>query len=471
MMLLRSLQPILQALLLTCMLAVPTLAYSLEDPAIARYRTQVAELMEAYVSIYGFSGTIKVVKAGQPISTQSYGLANRSFQIPMAPDHRISINSISKTFTATAVMMLVEAGKIDLQRPIAAYLPELTAPWKEQVTVHHLLTHSSGLPRESGIQWFDQLTLQQQVVQLINAQDLAFAPGSRYDYSNTGITLLGRIIETTSGQSYADYLQEHIIQPLGLQNTGVYQGSRVVERQAVPYKVSSNGVAETQRSKHLGENAGGGMYATVDDLYRFVLALEQHELLSPATTALMFNGHLAIDDGDQAAYGWTLKAFGAQQLRFASGSGYGSKSVVIRAPASDDFIAITSNWGNTPILQMMAGLFFIINDLDYQLPSQQNLPRAEDYRSALGRYRFAGDTLQTQLMYDGDTMVLQLVDGRLFLNEDLLVSKAEQRLGFAYTDELLIEFKPEQMIITINGHRLVGQRIGSKTLSEGLDDE
>ncbi|CAI8154831.1 MAG: Uncharacterised protein [Pseudidiomarina mangrovi] len=239
----------------------------------------------------------------------------------------------------------------------------------------------------------------------------------------------------------------------------------------MPYKVSTDGIAETQRSKHFGENAGGGMYSTVDDLYRFVQSLEQHKLLSAATTSLMFSAHLAMGDDDHAAYGWTLKPFGDQQLRFASGSGFGSKSVVVYAPTSDDFIAITSNWGNTPILQIMAGLFLIINDLDYQVPNKQHLPVAADYSWALGRYSFPPQALQTQLMYDSDNMVLQLIDGRLFLNEDLLVSKSDQRLGFSYTDELLIEFKREQMIITINGHQLVGQRVRSAAQSVGSNNE
>ncbi|WP_169930697.1 serine hydrolase domain-containing protein [Pseudidiomarina aestuarii] len=423
-----------------------------------QYREQIEELARAYQSVYGFSGSIKVVKDGLPIVESSYGLADRSFNIDNAINHRFSINSISKTFTATAVMQLVESGDISLDQSIGAYLPELKADWKDEVTVHHLLTHSSGLPRESGIQWYDELTLEQQVEHLINKQTLLFAPGTRYEYSNSGITLLGRIIENVSGQSFFNYINNRIIKPLELPDTGMYEGRKLVPRQAVPYRITTNGVASAQRAKHLGQNAGGGMYSTVNDLYRFVVALENNRLLSAETTQLMFKPQIEIDGGDAASYGWTLKPFGNQTLVFASGSGYGTKSVMVRQSATDDFIAVTSNWGNTPILQLMAGLFLIINDLDYDLPDQKVLAKPSHYEDFLGIYRFDPILLKKHLMADSDSMTLQEIDGRLFLNDELLADKENGFLGLTYTDEVMIKVDEMSMTININGNQVVGKR-------------
>ncbi|WP_417657190.1 serine hydrolase domain-containing protein [Pseudidiomarina aestuarii] len=423
-----------------------------------QYREQIEELARAYQSVYGFSGSIKVVKGGLPIVESSYGLADRSFNIDNAIDYRFSINSISKTFTATAVMQLVELGEINLNQSVGSYLPELNADWKDEVTVHHLLTHSSGLPRESGIQWYDELTLEQQVVNLINKQTLLFAPGTRYEYSNSGITLLGRIIETVSGQSFSNYINNQIIKPLELTNTGVYEGRKLVKKQAVPYRITTNGVASAQRAKHLGQNAGGGMYSTVNDLYQFVVALENNRLFSAETTQLMFKPQIQIDGGDAASYGWTLKPFGDKTLVFASGSGYGTKSVMVRESTSGDFIAVTSNWGNTPILQLMAGLFLIINDLDYDLPDQKALAQPNDYVEFLGTYRFDPSLLKKHLMTDSDSMTLQEIDGLLFLNDELLADKQNGFLGLTYTDEVMIKVDTKSMTININGNQVIGKR-------------
>ncbi|RUO76339.1 serine hydrolase domain-containing protein [Pseudidiomarina taiwanensis] len=445
-------------MIMALLLLAPLTSTVKADEQSTNYQQRLDTLAQAYAEVYGFSGTIKVVKGGQPLLEKSYGLADRSFAIPNQVDYRFSINSISKVFTAAAVLQLVDAGKINLEQSIGSYLPELSASWKDEVTIHHLLTHSSGLPRESGVQWHDELTLEQQVTQLINQQELLFTPGARYEYSNAGITLLGRLIEVASGQSYASYIQHHIIAPLNLANTGVYEGLKVVKNQATPYRMTTNGIASAQRAKHLGENAGGGLYSTVGDLYRFVLALENNELLAKDTLQLMLEPQFDIEGGDAASYGWTLKPFGAQTLMFASGSGYGTKSVLIRAPESDDFIAITSNWGNTPILPMMAGIFMLINDLDYAIPDHGILAKPEQYQAFLGSYLFDPEQLKQHMMTDAHKMVLQEVDGRLFMNEELLAEKGEGILGLTYTDEVTLEFEGEHMIITINGNRIIGTK-------------
>jgi CubicO group peptidase (beta-lactamase class C family) len=418
-----------------------------------------AKLVSAYQETFGFSGTVKVVANEQTLFEKSYGLANRSFGIANTPSTRMSINSISKTFTALAVMQLVEAGNIDLHVPIANYLPYLDAPWENTVTVHHLLTHSSGLPRESGVQAHDDLSLRAQVVQLVAAQELAFSPGEQYSYSNSGIILLGAIIEQVTGQEYVDVITAKIIQPLQLADTGVYQGRGVVARQAEPYRLTRSGVEAAQRSKHWGENAGGGLYSTPSDLYRFVLALEHHELLSQELTELMFTPHLKSGETDAEGYAWSLKKFGDADMHFAAGSGYGTKSVMVRLPASKDFIAITSNWGNTPVLNMLGDIFMLLQGQQVTPPDSNQLAKSVNFASNIGSYQFDPQQLQQQLMMAESVIKLHAFEGKLFLNDELLTSKGEGVLGLTYTDELRITFDGAQMVIEINGNRLVGDKL------------
>ncbi|WP_459073491.1 serine hydrolase [Halocola ammonii] len=420
------------------------------------FASQVEELIEQYQEVYGFSGTVKIVANNSPLLDKSYGLASRSFQVHNTPETRFSINSISKTFTAVAILQLAEQNLIDLHKPIGEYLPNLETSWKDSVTTHHLLTHSSGLPRESGIQWYDEKSLWEQA-KMVEKQELLFNPGSRYEYSNSGIILLGAILEEVSGEEYHDYIDEHIISPLKLPNTGVYQGRRVVENQATPYRFTPNGMEEAQRSKHLGENAGGGLYSTPSDLYDFVIALEEHKLLSESSTDLLFDCHIKTSDGECEGYCWSIKSFGADKIRFAAGSGYGTKSVIIRSPESGLFIGIVSNLGTFPILNLLRDLYLTVKGEQVEPPSSKNLAKPNDYRARLGVYHFDPEVLKKHLMIDKSQIKLHSFEGKLFLDDELLVQQPSGKLTLTYTNELTIDFEDDKMVIEINGNRIVSE--------------
>ena len=157
------------------------------------------KLIQSYESVYGYSGTVKIVVEGKTTFEKSYGLASRNYGIKNEIDTRFSINSISKTFTTVAILILAQEGKIDLQKPIEEYLPQLKAEWKNKITIHHLLSHTSGLSRESGVQPHHEMTFVEQI-SLFENQKLLFEPGERYGYSNAGVILLGAILEKVSGQ-------------------------------------------------------------------------------------------------------------------------------------------------------------------------------------------------------------------------------------------------------------------------------
>jgi CubicO group peptidase (beta-lactamase class C family) len=414
------------------------------------------QLIEGYASVYGFTGTAMVVLEDKKVFEQSYGLANRSFGIPNQLDTRFSINSISKTFTALGILMLAEEGKLRLEDAVGQHLPSLTASWKDSVTIHHLLSHSSGLPRESGVQASDELSLKAQV-KLVEELDLLFAPGMLYGYSNAGIILLGAILEQASGQPFATFVETEIIQPLGLKHTGVYQGRNVVEKQAVPYRFTANGLEYAQRAKHFGENAGGGLYSTVSNLYQYILAIESHQLLSPAWTKLLFTPHYESGGLNKEGYCWSIKQFGAETIYMASGSGYGTKSVIIREPASGTYIGITSNWGNTPVLKLLADLYLLTKGESISPPERNSLAKADDFEDWLGTYTFDPAVLQQHLMMDKHQLKLHSFDGKVFLDDELMAKKPDGKLGLTYTDELLLWVDKGKMTITINGNTIVSQ--------------
>ncbi|MEW9798620.1 serine hydrolase domain-containing protein [Alteromonas sp. CYL-A6] len=437
------------------MLAVNA-AYATADAT--QDKAEMASLLNAYHQVHGFSGTVKVVRDEETVFEQSIGLADRSFDIAMTPSTRNSINSISKTFTGVAVLMLVRDNKLELDKPVGLYLPYLTATWRDEVTIHHLLTHTSGLPRESGIQWYQELTLQEQARELVDKQALQFSPGEQYAYSNSGVTLLGAVLEAVSGMDYADVITQQIITPLKLTNTGVYRGRAVVANQAVPYRLTPTGLTHAQRTKHLGVNAGGGLYSTADDLYRFMVALQEHTLLPAALTDKLFAPHIQSGEGEYEGYLWSIKTFGDERLYFSAGSGYGTKSVMIRSPERGDFIAITSNWGNTPILPMLRDVFLLSKGQPVDLPQRTHLADPSTFTADFGSYTFEPGQLKKHLGADSDTVTLHEFDGRLFMNEELLAAKSNRTLGLTYTDEVSIRVGKGHMQIVINGISLEGVR-------------
>lgn len=413
--------------------------------------------IKAYEKVYGFSGTIKVVINNNNAFEKSYGFANRSFEIKNTPGTRFSINSISKTFTATAILILVEEGRIDINASVARYVPDLKTSWADRITVHHLLTHSSGLSRESGIQPHEELTFKEQV-KLVDKQTLLFTPGARYEYSNAGIILLGSIIENVSGMDYEAFITKKIIQPLNLRNTGYYSGRNVISNLAVPYRITSNGLEFAQRSKHFGDNAGGGLYSNPSDLFQFIKGLEDHTILSKKYVDRMFQSHVQSGENEFEGYAWSIKYFGDEKLHFAAGSGYGTKSVIIRMPESGDFIGITSNWGNTPILQLLRDLYLTIRNIDVKLPPEDELANPGSYKSQIGAYIFDKGELAKHLGIKRDKMLLQEVNGRLFLDKELL-AEAGDSLKLTYTNELKIEFSGDKMIINVNGNIIKGKKL------------
>ena len=414
------------------------------------------DVAESYEKIYGFSGTIQVVLADENSFEKSYGFANRSFKINNKPDTRFSINSISKTFTAVAILRLVEENKIDLNTPINQYLNDLNASWGDSITTHHLLTHTSGLPRESGVQPHNEMTFHEQV-SLVAKQRLLFEPGERYEYSNAGIILLGAIIEQVSGQEYEAYINQTIILPLDLDDTGYYRGRNVVERLAVPYRLSFNGLEFAQRSKHYGDNAGGGLYSNPSDLYKFIKGIEDYRVLTKKYAELMFQSHIKSGETDAEGYAWSIKYFGNEKIYFAAGSGYGTKSVIIRMPDSGNFIGIASNWGNTPILQLLRDLYLSIKGQNVKLPAEDELAQPSSFRGHIGTYIFNKEELTKHLGINRSKIKLQKFEGRLFLDDELLAVENDV-LKLTYTNELKIHFKNDQMIIEINGNKIKGEK-------------
>ncbi len=258
-----------------------------------------------------FSGAALVAKDGEVRFADAYGQADRERGIPNTIETRFRIGSMNKMFTAVATLQLVEAGKLALDDPVGKHLRDYpNSEVATKVTVRHLLTHTGGTGDIFGPEYdANRLQLREHAdyVKLYGSRAPNFAPGSRFEYSNYGFVLLGAIIEAVSGQSYYDYVREHVFGPAGMTSTDSLPESVEVPNRSIGYTRSGSGAQSWQPNTDWlpwrGTAAGGG-YSTVGDVARFADALTSHKLLSPASTELLITGKIDLGYGIRYAFGF-----------------------------------------------------------------------------------------------------------------------------------------------------------------------
>lgn len=274
---------------------------------------EIVEKTAAFLEdLDGFSGAVLIAKGGVPIFKKAYGYANRSFDVPNMIDTKFNLGSMNKMFTATAIMQLVEKGKIKLDGRIIDYVPDYAnKDVAGRVTIHQLLTHTGGL----GNYWTPEYMkaskdLYKEVpdyLPLFANDSLLFEPGSQFSYSNSGFMVLGLIIEKVSGERYFDYVKKCIYEPAGMVNTDAYENDYVVPNLAVGYTRMQARLGELKNNLFLhvvkGGPAGGG-YSTVEDLLDFANALMGGTLLSKKSRELMTSGKFQTDPHIMYCYGF-----------------------------------------------------------------------------------------------------------------------------------------------------------------------
>lgn len=280
--------------------------------------TQISEFVDKYLNEMTaedkFSGTVLIAKDGIPFYSCALGQASKRYDIPNKLDTKFNLGSMNKMFTGVAIMQLVEQGKLSLEAPVGTYLPDI--PRKdiaEKVTIHHLLTHTSGMQdyweEIFNAHWWEIKTVAQ-MGELVFDDSLLFEPGADFHYSNSGPIVLGMIIEKVTGQDYFDYIREHIYEPAGMINSDCYEMDRPVPNLAIGYtKVDYDGNFDPEGGwrnnlfMHVvrGGPAGGG-FSTVEDLLRFDIALRSDKLISKESFDLLTTGKVDRRPGSMYAY-------------------------------------------------------------------------------------------------------------------------------------------------------------------------
>jgi CubicO group peptidase (beta-lactamase class C family) len=293
----------------------------------------------------GFSGIILVARGDQVLVRKAAGFSDRERGIRNTTETQFPIESVTKQFTAAAVLLLAEGGKVNLDDPISKYYPTTPPAWKE-ITIKHLLTHSSGI----GDRWFTDAYIDETVrylrsgdaVALAGSEPLLFRPGSGFQYSNVGYMLLAGVIERASGGSYRDFLRDRIFIPLGMRSTGFNLASPLKGYIRSPAGVLRNGRLFDEPG---GPAGAGGIYSTVDDLLLWSHAWDEGKMLSSSSREAALT-----DYGYNYGFGWRFAPKFGRKLVWHTGNfgPAGFAAIFDRFPEEKlAFIVMTNATGST----------------------------------------------------------------------------------------------------------------------------
>ena len=244
------------------------------------------DIPSAYAARNLFMGSVLVAKDGKVLLDKGYGDANLEWKIANTPDTKFRLASLTKQFTAAAILLLEDRGKLSTDDPVKKYVPDAPAAW-DKVTIYNLLTHTSGIPSFTDFPDYRETQLVTTTVEKLVARfrdkPLDFQPGENWKYSNSGYALLGYIIEKVSRQTYAEFLRQNIFAPLRMADTGYDSNRQIIARRASGYSRGHDGIENAGYIDMTVPYAAGGLYSTTHDLLRWEEGLFGGKLLSEAS--------------------------------------------------------------------------------------------------------------------------------------------------------------------------------------------
>jgi CubicO group peptidase (beta-lactamase class C family) len=296
------------------------------------------------------SGAVLVARNGKALVSQGYGMADQEGRLANTAETKFHLASVTKMFTAMAVVLLQKQGKLDVQDPICKYIDDCPSAW-QAVTIHSLLTHTSGIHEFNDTAGVAELvrhpSTSQQLIDQFRELPLDFAPGEKYFFSNSGYILLGYLIERVSGRTYGQFIQENIFDPLGMKNSGYDDTYLAGPGYAVGYKNATEPADPVDASILY---ASAGLYSTVGDLLRWDEALYTESLLPGWLQPKYFSPYDPISGNTLfTGYGWYYGHQYNQWWMYAAGAGAGFSAIVHRFPESHTVIILLSNRQDTDL--------------------------------------------------------------------------------------------------------------------------
>jgi CubicO group peptidase (beta-lactamase class C family) len=374
--------------------------------------SRIDRYVEPYVRTHNFSGSVLLALKGRVLVSKGYGMANYELDEPNSPQTKYHIASVSKTFTAAAIMILGDRGLLSPGDPVAKIIPGY--PNGDRLTVHHLLVHTSGIPNVNDFPEYEQLSRFPQtpktLVDIFKGIPLIMTPGERYSYSNSNYNLLAYIIETLSGQGYGEFLARNIFEPLGMTSSG-HDGdsSALLKNRAAGYVPA--GVSDLENAPFLDwsvKTGNGSLYSTVEDLYRWDRALGSDKILKKSTLDQIFTDHV-----EGTGYGWFVGRRLDRRVVRMNGRSPGFQAEIQRYIDDDACVIVLGNIYSGTASQMANNLAAILFGEPYEVFSPLDSSGVDESRALpyLGRYKGGKDFIRP-----GAELAVEWKDGHLWLN-------------------------------------------------------
>ena len=403
-------------------------------------KEKLSKMMKTFHQYNMFDGAVLVAENGKIIYKQGFGLANREWGIPNTTDTKFMIGSISKPMTATLILILVQKGLVNLDRTISDYLPEFANKPAAKVTIRQLLNHTSGIPNYDIIKdFFPRISRQsfsrEDYIKVYQDSALAFIPGSRYMYSSWGYFTLGYIIEKVTGKSYEQAMKDEIFNKINMQNSGSYLHTQIVSKRASGYDYGFGNYVSADFRDQSNTMGTGDIYSTVEDLFKFHMALAGNSLLNNELKKEMFTPGIRPA---RYGYGWFNQNFkytatDSVTVNYHLGSTEGFIAFFIRIPETKSMAVILCNSAPTDFFGIIKNLLKVLYNKPVELKEpihkkMETIIAAFDAEKAVTEYKkmkidtahFYADWLQMYYLGEKLFSLKRYNDARIIAENNVL---------------------------------------------------
>jgi CubicO group peptidase (beta-lactamase class C family) len=401
-----ALRSLLGAIAFVLLTAAASLAQD-DSTALSAGLARMEQVVQSHVSAGTFMGTVLVARDGKIVFDKAYGMANLELDVPNTPDTKFRLGSITKQFTAAAILLLEERGKLKIDDRVKTYLPDAPMAW-DRITVHNLLTHTSGIPNFTASADYSTIKLSSRTaaaaVAAFRDRPLDFGPGEKYSYSNSGYLVLGSIVEAVSGQSYEKFVAENLFSPAGMSDSGYDSNTAVIKRRASGYIKTPGGYVNAGYIHMSIPHAAGALYSTTRDLLKWEQALFGGKLIAKASLDRMLTPF-------KNDYGLgVISAVVNGRRVIAHGGGIdGFNTHLAYYPESRTVVTVLSNVNGAVPDMLSRQLGAIVHGEAVTLPSERKeitLP-ASTLSKYVGAYELSPAAIMT-ITLEGDQLMAQL---------------------------------------------------------------